>query len=157
MGNPNFACTWRSLYDFYVTRNSGNVTYSVTAICKKARHIVTQTYCGQSGSLCRSCERRTHETNINVFFARHPVHRKSIFKKVPTRWHFVHFFISCKLLYMFRVKHSPIIRSSIELYLQHLVLTAGHKLFVNTRCCKCSSIELLMMGACRRRGWVGTD
>jgi hypothetical protein len=32
-------------------------------------------------------------------------------------------FISCKSLYMFRVKHSPIIRSSIKLYLQHLVLT----------------------------------
>jgi hypothetical protein len=32
-------------------------------------------------------------------------------------------FISCELLYMFRVKHSPIIRSSIKLYLQHLVLT----------------------------------
>jgi hypothetical protein len=33
------------------------------------------------------------------------------------------FIISCKSLYMFRVKLSPIIRSSIKLYLQHLVLT----------------------------------
>jgi hypothetical protein len=32
-------------------------------------------------------------------------------------------FISCKLLYMFRVKQSPIIRSSIKLDLQHQVLT----------------------------------
>jgi hypothetical protein len=34
-----------------------------------------------------------------------------------------YFIISCKSLYMFRVKHLPIIRSSIKLYLQHLVLT----------------------------------
>jgi hypothetical protein len=34
-----------------------------------------------------------------------------------------YFIIPCKQLYMFRVKHSPIIRSSIELYLQHLVVT----------------------------------
>jgi hypothetical protein len=34
-----------------------------------------------------------------------------------------YFIISCKSLYKFRVKHSPIIRSSIKLYLQHLVLT----------------------------------
>jgi hypothetical protein len=34
-----------------------------------------------------------------------------------------YFIISCKSLYMFRVKHSPVIRSSIKLYLQHLVLT----------------------------------
>jgi hypothetical protein len=81
----------------------------------------------------------------------------------------VHCFISCKLLYMFRVKHSPIIRSSIKLYLQHLVLTnsvgpavvvdesdsstktAGPTLSVNTRCCKYSLIELLMMGECFTR------
>jgi hypothetical protein len=70
-----------------------------------------------------------------------------------------YFIISCKSLYMFRVKHSTIIRSSIKLYLQHLVLTnrawpavvvdefrlTGHRLFVNTRCCKYSLIELLMM------------
>jgi hypothetical protein len=34
-----------------------------------------------------------------------------------------YFIISCKSLYMFRVKHSPIIRSPIKLHLQHLVLT----------------------------------
>jgi hypothetical protein len=34
-----------------------------------------------------------------------------------------YFIISCKSRYMFRVKQSPIIRSSIKLYLQHLVLT----------------------------------
>jgi hypothetical protein len=34
-----------------------------------------------------------------------------------------YFIISCKSLYMFLVKHKPIIRSSIKLYLQHLVLT----------------------------------
>jgi hypothetical protein len=34
-----------------------------------------------------------------------------------------YFIISCKSLYKFRGKHSPIIRSSIKLYLQHLVLT----------------------------------
>jgi hypothetical protein len=33
-----------------------------------------------------------------------------------------YFVISCKSLYMFRVKHSPIIRSLIKLYLQNLVL-----------------------------------
>jgi hypothetical protein len=49
----------------------------------------------------------------------------------------VRYFInSCKSLYMFRAKQSPIIRSSIKLYLQHLVLT--------------NSV------AGRRRGWVGT-
>jgi hypothetical protein len=68
-----------------------------------------------------------------------------------------YFIISCKSLYMFRVRNSPIIRSSIKLYLQHLVLTnwmsrnsstttAGHTLFVNTRCCKYNLIERLMMG-----------
>jgi hypothetical protein len=40
---------------------------------------------------------------------------------------FTVFLISCKLLYLFRVKHSPIIRSSIKLYLQHLMLTNGNK------------------------------
>jgi hypothetical protein len=35
----------------------------------------------------------------------------------------LYFIISCKSLYMFRVKQSPIFRSSIKLYLQHLVLT----------------------------------
>jgi hypothetical protein len=33
-----------------------------------------------------------------------------------------YFISSCKSLYMIRVKQSPIIRSSIKLYLQHLVL-----------------------------------
>jgi hypothetical protein len=33
-----------------------------------------------------------------------------------------YFISSLKLLYMFRIKQSPIIRSSIKLYLQHLVL-----------------------------------
>jgi hypothetical protein len=36
---------------------------------------------------------------------------------------FVQYFIPCKQLYMFRVKYSPIIRSSIKPYLQHLVVT----------------------------------
>jgi hypothetical protein len=36
---------------------------------------------------------------------------------------FVQYFIPCKQLYMFRVKHSSIIRSSNKLYLQHLVMT----------------------------------
>jgi hypothetical protein len=37
---------------------------------------------------------------------------------------FVQYFIPCKRLYMFRVKHSPIIiRSSNKLYLQYLVVT----------------------------------
>jgi hypothetical protein len=48
-----------------------------------------------------------------------------------------YFIISCKSLYMFRVKHSLIIRSSIKLYLQHLVLTNKSVAY-------------------RRRGWVGS-
>jgi hypothetical protein len=36
---------------------------------------------------------------------------------------FVQYFIPCKRLYMFRVKHSPIFRSSNKLQLQHLVVT----------------------------------
>jgi hypothetical protein len=36
---------------------------------------------------------------------------------------FVQYFIPCKQLYMFQTKHSPIIRSSNKLYLQHLVVT----------------------------------
>jgi hypothetical protein len=35
---------------------------------------------------------------------------------------FVQYFIPWKRLYMFRVKNSPIIRSSNKLYLQHLVV-----------------------------------
>jgi hypothetical protein len=71
-----------------------------------------------------------------------------------------YFIISCKSLYMFRVKQSPIIRSSIKLYMQHLVLTNwqfrlihhdGRPHTVNTRCCKYSLIKLLMMGECFTR------
>jgi hypothetical protein len=48
----------------------------------------------------------------------------SIPKKFQQDDTLVHYFIiSCKSLYMFRVKHSSIIRSSIKLYLQHLVST----------------------------------
>jgi hypothetical protein len=36
---------------------------------------------------------------------------------------FVQYFMPCKQLYMFQVKHSPIIRSSNKLQLQHLVVT----------------------------------
>jgi hypothetical protein len=64
--------------------------------------------------------------------------------------------IPVKSLYMLRAKQSPIIRSSIKLFLQHLV-------FINkvwpavvvdesyTRNCKYSFIELLMMGDCFAR------
>jgi hypothetical protein len=51
---------------------------------------------------------------------------------------FVQYFITRKRLYMFRVKHSPIIRSS-------------NKLFITTRCCNYSLFELLMMGECFTR------
>jgi hypothetical protein len=54
--------------------------------------------------------------NIHEFYVHLSVHRESIFKNVPTGWHFfVQYFIPCKRLYMFRVKHSPIIRSSNKL------------------------------------------
>jgi hypothetical protein len=43
-------------------------------------------------------------------------------KKIQLDDTLVQYFInSCKSLYVFRAKQSPIIRSSIELYLQHLV------------------------------------
>jgi hypothetical protein len=58
------------------------------------------------------------------FYAHHSVHRESIPKKFQQDDTLVQYFIiSCKSLYMFRVKYSPIIRSSIKLYLEHLVLT----------------------------------
>jgi hypothetical protein len=57
------------------------------------------------------------------FYVHHSVHRKSIPKKFQQDDTLVQYFInSCKSLYMFRVKQSPIIISSIILYLQHLVL-----------------------------------
>jgi hypothetical protein len=58
------------------------------------------------------------------FYAHHSVHRESIPKKFQQDDTLVQYFIiSCKSLYMFRVKQSPVIRSSIKLYLQHLVFT----------------------------------
>jgi hypothetical protein len=36
---------------------------------------------------------------------------------------FAQYFIPCKQFYMFRVKHSPIIRSTKKLELQHLLVT----------------------------------
>jgi hypothetical protein len=60
---------------------------------------------------------------LTEFYAHHSMHRESILKKFQQDDTLVQCFISCKLLYIFRVKYSPIIRSSIKLYLQHLVLT----------------------------------
>jgi hypothetical protein len=58
------------------------------------------------------------------FYAHHSAHRESITEKFQQDNTLVQYFIiSCKSLYMFQVKHSPIIRSTIKLYLQHLVLT----------------------------------
>jgi hypothetical protein len=96
------------------------------------------------------------------FYAHHSVHRESIPKKFQRDDTLVQYFIIyCKSLYMFRVKHSPIIRSSIKLYLQHLTNRVwpavvvddddGRPQSVNTRCCKYSLIELLMMGECFTR------
>jgi hypothetical protein len=60
----------------------------------------------------------------DFFYAHHSAQRESIPKKFQQDDTLVQYFIiSCKSLYMFRAKHSPIIRSSIKLYLQHLVLT----------------------------------
>jgi hypothetical protein len=59
-----------------------------------------------------------------IFYAHHSVHRESNPKKFQQDDTLVQYFInSCKSLYVFRVKQSPIIRSSIKLYLQNLVLT----------------------------------
>jgi hypothetical protein len=58
--------------------------------------------------------------NFKVILSRYSVLIPKKFQQYDT---LVQYFISCKSLYMFRVKHSPIIRSSIKLYLQHLVLT----------------------------------
>jgi hypothetical protein len=44
---------------------------------------------------------------------------------------FVQYLIPCKQLYMFRVKHSHIIRSSNKLYLQHLVVTNNSDLLLS--------------------------
>jgi hypothetical protein len=52
---------------------------------------------------CRRCGSYKRSNNYYEFYAYHSVHRESILKKVPTRWHFVQYFIiSCKSLYMFR-------------------------------------------------------
>jgi hypothetical protein len=93
------------------------------------------------------------------FYVHHSVHCESIPKEFQQDDTLVQYFInSCNSLYMFRVKQSPIIRSSIKLYLQHLVLinrvwpavvvdeSELGTLFINTRCSKYSLIELLMMG-----------
>jgi hypothetical protein len=82
---------------------------------------------------------------IDKFYAHHSVHRESILKNFQQDDTLVQYFIiSCKSLYMFRVKHS--VRSS-----DSSTTTAGHILFVNTRCCKYSLIELLMMDECFNR------
>jgi hypothetical protein len=54
---------------------------------------------------------------------------------------------------MFQAKQSPIIRSSIKLYLQHLVLTnrVWPAVVVDESELKYSLIELLMMGDCFAR------
>jgi hypothetical protein len=71
---------------------------------------------------CNTVARKMY--NIESVLAHHSVHRESILKKFQQDDTLVQYFIiSCKSLYMFRVKHSPIIRSSIKLYLQYLVLT----------------------------------
>jgi hypothetical protein len=57
------------------------------------------------------------------FYAHGSVHRESTLKCSNKMILFVHYFIPCRQLYMFRVKHSPIIRSSNKLQLQHLVVT----------------------------------
>jgi hypothetical protein len=57
------------------------------------------------------------------FYSHGSVHRESTLEcsnKMPL---FVQYFIPCKQLYMFRVKHSHIIRSSSKMSLQHLVVT----------------------------------
>jgi hypothetical protein len=65
---------------------------------------------------------------------------------------FVQYFISCKQLYMFRVKHSPIIRSSNKLFISDSsTTTAGRILSVTTRCCNYNLFKLLMMGECFTR------
>jgi hypothetical protein len=65
-----------------------------------------------------------YNLNTHTSYAHYSVHRESIPKKFQQDDTLVQYFIiSCKSLYMFRVKHTPIIRSSIKLYLQHLVLT----------------------------------
>jgi hypothetical protein len=48
------------------------------------------------------------------------------------------------LLYMFRVDKSELVATSSD----SSTTTDGHTLFINTRCCKYSLIELLMMGDC---------
>jgi hypothetical protein len=47
-----------------------------------------------------------------VFYAHGSVHRESTLKCSNKMTRSVQYFIPCKQLYMFRVKHSPIIRSS---------------------------------------------
>jgi hypothetical protein len=107
-------------------------------------------------------------TNENKKFCAHgSVHRESTLKCSNKMTLFVQYFIPCKQPYMFRVKQSPIIRSSNK----HLVVTdnmwpsvvvssdsstttAGHLLFVTTRCCKYSLFELLMMGECFTRNML---
>jgi hypothetical protein len=51
------------------------------------------------------------------------VHRESTLKYSNKLTLFVQYFIPCRQLYMFRVKHSPIIKRSNKLQLQHLVVT----------------------------------
>jgi hypothetical protein len=57
-----------------------------------------------------------------------------------------YFIISCKSLYMFRVKHSPIIRSSIRLYLQRLVLKnrVWPAVVVDESCCNFFGTQYLL-------------
>jgi hypothetical protein len=54
--------------------------------------------------------------NISIIFYAHgSVHRESALECSNKMTLFVQYFIPCKQLYMFRVKHSPIIRSSNKL------------------------------------------
>jgi hypothetical protein len=87
--------------------------------------------------------------SFREFYVHHSVHRESIPKKFQKDDTLVQYFIiSCKSLYMFRVKHSPIIRSSIKLYLQHLVLKnrVWPAVVVDE-----SEFKLLVMGECFTR------
>jgi hypothetical protein len=60
--------------------------------------------------------KRFMSDSLKSFYAHHSVHRESIPKMFQQDDTLVQYFIiSCKSLYMFRVKHSPIIRSLINL------------------------------------------
>jgi hypothetical protein len=64
-----------------------------------------------------------HDMDKRNFYVHESVHREPTLKYSNKMTLFVQYIILCKRLYIFRVKHSPIIRSSNKLYLQHLVVT----------------------------------